>query len=122
MTKAEIALRGIAVEINTNEEAIDVLDEIAVILEEDFTGARVFKEAVRYCKGVEIEYLSVNTLDDMILIALTMTTDEDEEEEPYDILNNNGVFGYVYNVTYPDCSELGYSFYELKNNNIVRIG
>lgn len=110
MTKAEIALQGDAVEINSNEEAIDILDEIAEILEKDFTGAGVFKEAVKYCRGAEIKYLLVNTYEDMILISLPMTTDEDEE--PFDILSELGVFGYVYNVTYSDLSELGYSFYK----------
>lgn len=120
MNKAEIALMGYVVEINTNEEAIDVLDEIAELLEEDFSGVKIFKEATKYCNGAEIEYLSVNIISDMLLIALPMTTDEDTE--PFDILSKYGAFGYVYNATAPDCSELGYSYYENRNNEIVRVG
>ena len=120
MTKAEKVIKGYTVPINTNEEAIDVIDEIAEILEENFTGAEVFKEAIRFCRDVEIKYLSVMLYEEMILIGLSMITDEDEE--PFDILNENGVFGYVYNVTYPELSELGYSFYIEYDGEIVRVG
>lgn len=120
MSKAKKALNGYTVPINTNEEAIDVLDEIAELLEEDFTGAEIFKEAIRYCRDAEIEYLSVMIYEDMILIGLPMTTDEDEE--PFNILSEQGVFGYVYNVTCPECSELGYSFYVEFEGELVRVG
>lgn len=49
------------------------------------------------------------------LINITMETDEDDV--PYDLNSDSGVFGYVWNVTDDWCSEYGYAFYE--NNQRV---
>lgn len=120
MEKAKRALEGFAVEINSNEEAMNLLDEISEILNKNFTGEEVIKLATKSTEGVEIKYLSVNRFCGMELIALAMITDE--EKETLDILDKRGVLAYVYNATYPNHSELGYSFYRDYDEGIVRVG
>ena len=51
-----------------------------------------------------------------LLLGITLETDEDEE--PYDLNSENGVFTYVWNITDDWCSEYGYCFFE----NNIRIG
>ena len=49
---------------------------------------------------------------------LSITIENDEDNEPYDLNNKNGVFSYVWNITDDWCSEYGYTFYE----NNIRVG
>lgn len=38
-----------------------------------------------------------------------------------DITSEDGVIAYVYNCNYPDCSELGYVFFEEQNGKLRRV-
>lgn len=56
------------------------------------------------------------------LLGIVMTTEEDQSTD-YNLLSEDGVFGYVYNVDYPECSELGYMYFGKKDGGrIGRIG
>ena len=109
---------GMTQKVDSNEEATYIAGYIAKVLECDVTGEDIFKEAIKYTKGAVIQYVNVATVCGMKMLALPMTTDEDEE--PFNILSPYGVFGYVYNFDAPDCSELGYACFENKNGRIRR--
>jgi len=118
--KAEIILMGYAQMIEGEDELRVMLDYFKGPLRCHYDTDKVIKESVQYCKNPRFKSLSVNKICGMRMIAIGLETDEDEE--PFDLLNEYGVFGYVYNIDAPDCSELGYSFYKKKNNFIRRVG
>lgn len=120
VTKAEMIMMGAMQPVSSEQEVKDILDYIATTLKMSFTGEEVVKLATRYTKNAEFKYIHIGTMDDMIVIALPMTTDEDEE--PFDIVSEYGAFSYVYNATYPDLSELGYCFFGRKNGRLTRLG
>ena len=83
----------------------------------------IITNSTEYISG-DYEFKHVNMwqhpYSDDVMIAVLMSTHEDTE--PYDILSENGVFGYVYNLDAPYCSELGYSYYRQDGAYIKRIG
>jgi len=104
--------------VDSNEEAIYIAGYIAKTLNHKVSGLEIFNEATHYTKGAKIQYVNVSTLEDMVLLALPMITDEDEDE--FDITSEYGVFSYVYNFDAPQCSELGYVFFTKKSGRLVR--
>ena len=64
----------------------------------------------------QVKHVGIVTTEFGDLINITLSTDEDEE--PYDLNSEDGVFGYVWNLSDDWCSEYGYAFYQ----NDVRIG
>lgn len=62
-------------------------------------------------KSREVIAMSLNKFDGMILITFIFN----DSEFPIkfdDLANETEVFSYVYNLTYPDMSEFGYTVYE----------
>lgn len=68
----------------------------------------------------KVTHLVVNTLEDMVLI--TLVKDDSVKTVPWDLLTRDGVLAYVFNVSQPDFSELGYVFFTYRNGFIRRIG
>lgn len=116
--KAEAVLMGMTQKVYSNEEATYIAGYIAKVLNYDVTGEDIFKEATAFTKGAVIQYVNVATVYGMRMLALPMTTEEDEE--PFNLLSPYGAFGYVYNFDAPSCSELGYACFENKNGRIRR--
>ena len=120
---AETLMMGITKDVSTltPEEVEFMIDYVLKTLGSEATAQEVLAGSVKYCKNPVIHHLNVSTTMDMRMIAIMMSTDEDEE--PYDILSRDGVFSYVYNIDAPFCSELGYTFYR-KNpaGRIRRVG
>lgn len=88
------------------------------------TAKEIIGLATQFTKDAQFHYLNIthHALLDMMMLALVMTTSEDETRD-IDICDRNGVFGYVYNFDGPDtCSELGYTYYEKVGDKIRRIG
>lgn len=104
--KAEAILMGMTQCVESNEEAIYIIDYICKVLNKEETGQQIFDEATKYTEGAEIKAVNICTVEDMMCISLPMTTEEDEEE--FNLLNENGTFSYVYNFDCPYFSELGY--------------
>lgn len=117
--KAEAVMMGMTQKVDSNEEAQYIISYITKTLGCSVTGEEVFKEATQYSKGAQIQYVSVSTIEDMRMIALPMITDEDRGE--FNILDQNGVFSYVYNFDCPMFSELGYTYFEERNGRLRRI-
>lgn len=118
--KAEAVMMGFTQKVDSNEEAEYIISYIAKTLGHSVTGEEVFKEATQYTKEAKIEYVSVSTIMDMVMLALPMTTKEDKGKK-LNILDRDGVFSYVYNFDCPMCSELGYTFFEERNGRLRRI-
>lgn len=122
--KAEMILMGMMQPVSNAEEAIYIIEYILKVLDNEttVTGLDVFNDAHKYCDDGIIQYIHVGTVCGMKMIALPMTTAEDTE--PFDIVNPDGVFGYVYNVDDPQCSELGYTFFKklATGGRITRLG
>jgi hypothetical protein len=110
---------------NLEEILTQLVSKVKDIPMED--AAQIAKEIIadstQYISGeYEVHHLNLwqHPVIDDLMITITMTTEEDEDE--YDLLSIDGVFGYVYNLDAPYCSELGYSFYREEENVIRRIG
>ena len=116
--KAEMILMGCAQRIEGEGELRVMLDYFKSPLNVQYNTDEIIRKSVRYCKNPRFKSLSVNMICGMRMIAIGLETDEDEET--FDLLNEYGVFGYVYNIDAPDCSELGYSFYQKDANNFIR--
>lgn len=119
---AEALMMGITKDVSTltPEEVEFMIDYVLKTLGSEATAHEVLAGSVKYCKNPVIHHLNVSTTMDMRMIAIMMSTDEDEE--PYDILSRDGVFSYVYNIDAPFCSELGYTFFQKTGSRIRRVG
>ena len=119
---AEALMMGITKDVSTltPEEVEYVIDYVLKTLGSEATAQEVLAGSVKYCQNAVIHHLNVSTTMDMRMIAITMSTDEDEE--PYDLLSKYGVFSYVYNIDAPFCSELGYTFFQKTGSRIRRVG
>lgn len=121
-SKAELILMGMVQNVNSIEEATFILDYIATVLKQDFKGQNVIDKATQFSTNAEIKHIGIAQSEDMTLINLTLITDEDRENNnTYDLFDPDGVFGYVYNIECPDCSELGYSYYKETRTGAKRI-
>lgn len=121
--KAELALMGVLITVNSNEEASFMADYITEVItntrvgyeENPVSGKEVIAKIERCSDDKQVKHMIVNTLEGMVLIAYVL-------ESPDKITTRNGVFSYVQNVTTPDFSEFGYTFYEDREGIIRRIG
>lgn len=123
--KAEMALMGATVVCDNNAQADYILNYIFNVLDhKDTTPEKVIEEAFKYSKGdvKRIRHLVVNTLvDGQVCIAMTLTTSK-EEEKYYKLVDPQGTFAYVYNLTTPIFSELGYCFFKDVGGLVKRVG
>lgn len=71
-------------------------------------------------KDKSIKYIVVN--DSMFGVMITFVRDKGELTLKNGKMKSNGVLAWVENLDAPDCSELGYVFFEKKNGKTVRIG
>lgn len=67
-----------------------------------------------------VKHMVVNTIEGMPMITFGL---DDEEDPWHEDLDNDWIFSYVYNVSCPDLSEFGDTFYEKRSDNFYhRIG
>lgn len=118
--KAEAVMMGMTQCVDSNEEAIYIIDYICKTLEKSEKGQDIFDKATRYSKGAKIKAVNICTLMEEFLV-LTLPMETDEDEEPFDLMSDDGCFSYVYNFDCPDFSELGYCFFKLTSHGINRI-
>lgn len=115
--KAEIIMMGEMCPVASEEEAKFILNYIMstlAALYDDITtsGDTVFEMAHAYTKA-EIKYIHIGKfilggVETMTFITMPM---QNKDEKPINLIDPDGVFSYVYNVSHPDLSELGYSFF-----------
>lgn len=117
--KAELVLIGRTIGVENHGELLNILDYVKGILGVDYVSSDVLQGALKYCAEGCVKFISMSTIEDTILITLLLDT----AEEPLPQLDApDGVFGYVYNVSYPVMSKLGYSFYRKSGSSYKRIG
>lgn len=122
--KAEVALMGVVTPVRDKDNIIFMLNYIAkVIGHEEQTGEEVYNEAMRYInpKKDMIVGLSCSTLlGSMKCVNIIF---KGVKSKTFKLDYANGVLTHVHNYDWPDGSELGYSYFEKKANNMYhRIG
>ena len=111
--KAELALMGRVVQILDRENMEYVLDYIAKVLNcTEMTGAKIYDEATKYTDPKETEPvgLSCSTLfgGEMRVVNIIFK----DKGKSLKLDDPDGVLCHVHNFDAPDCSELGYCFFE----------
>lgn len=71
-------------------------------------------------KDKSIKWFVVN--DSMFGVMMTFVRDKGELTLKSGKMKSSGILAWVENIDAPDCSELGYVFFEKKNGKTVRIG
>lgn len=120
--KAELALMGRVVQILDRENMEYVLDYIAKVLNcTEMTGKEIYDEATKYTDPKETEPvgLSTSTLFGGEMRVVNIVFKDRGKSLKLDDLD--GVFCHVHNFDAPDCSELGYCFFERNGNSYHRI-
>lgn len=126
--KAEIAMMGRTQFFSNDDEVFFVVDYIigtlhaSHIFDTEVTATKVLESAYRYCdRKKQISSVVVNIiLGEMICITLPMSS---RLVSPAGNMLRDGVLTYVYNLTAPECSELGYSYFEKKSDQFIhRVG
>lgn len=123
ITKGELVLMGITTPIDNNEEAIEVLNYVQKVLGASFPivmedSKKIVNDYICQYRPNVVKHMVANMINDMIMI--TFTLDDGEQTFPDRLDSEYGVFSYVYNVTYNDCSEMGYTFFKMDKDGIYR--
>lgn len=123
-TRAELALMGKFVPINSNDEVQAITDYILTVLDrgDTFPDLDIIKDRIcKYSADNEVKYLGVNTiLDGMRCISYVIDTHMEEEPKPFEEDYGTGspcAFCYCFNVDADDmCSEFGDCFFTKKSD------
>lgn len=121
--KSELALMGLVVQILDRENMEYVLDYIAKTINcTEMTGKEIYDEATKYTDPKETEPvgLSTSTLfgGEMRVVNIVFK----DRGKSLKLDDPDGVLCHVHNFDAPDCSELGYCFFERKGSSYHRIG
>ena len=121
--RAECAMLGMVVQAFKKESLEYMLGYIARTLGcEEATGAEIYAKATEFIDPTKTEAvnLSCSTIYGTDRVANIVFRDKDK---PFVLDDPDGVLCYTYNFTYPDCSELGYCYFEKKGlSDYHRIG
>lgn len=118
-TKAEMIMMGKVMEVKEDDLTFLVEYILQALDEKDSTADEIVEAAHKFnSKNQPITHMVANNSGFGVL--LTFVRDE-EVTKSTDLTNEDGVLCYVYNLDYPDCSELGYSYFENKDNFYSRI-
>ena len=127
-TKCELALMGKVIPCN-NDEVQAMTDYIITVLrasneylDEEKDILSKINQYSEQGRELQVKYLVCNTIMGEFN-CITFLLDDDGEPEPLDLANHEDVFCYVYNVTDPMLSELGYCYFEKKQDHFYhRVG
>jgi len=122
---AEMVMMGFTLPVESEDHLKYLLDYFKSPCGFEYNTEEIISNSKQFCgdpNKISFKHINLCSIEGMRMIAITMTTEEDEGGEPYNLLSKNGCFGYVYNIDCPYCSELGYSYYANKIGRIVRIG
>ena len=114
--RAELALQGIVIQLLDKENMEYALDYIAKAINcTEMTGAEIYAEATKYIDPKETEPvgLSCSTLfgGEMRVVNIIFK----DKGKSLKLDDPNGVICHVHNFDAPDCSELGYCFFERRS-------
>lgn len=126
---AESAMMGSVIRVWSPEDAVYMCGYIArTICEMDdeqavVYGKYIYDSAMKYnTNGTPIQFITTSRAEFGNLITLVRDETLKDLDHLESLTTPDGVLAYVYNTTYPDCSELGYVFFGNKHGRIVRIG
>lgn len=119
--KAEACAAGFTVKVNSVEETMFIINHLMYLIngckEDNERAEEIYSEAMKYnSANAQISHITIQRWGE-IGTLLTLVRDE----EMTDITSEDGVIAYVYNCNYPDCSELGYVFFEEQNGKLRRV-
>lgn len=121
--KAELALMGLVVQIIDRPNMEYVLDYLGKFLKDDMSGKEIYDEAVKFVNLKKTAPIGVSVCricgGEFVVINIIM---KDKEDTNFAVDDEQGCLCHVHNVTAPDCSELGYCFFEKKGPSYHRIG
>lgn len=115
-TRCELALMGMAQPIS-KEELNEVIPYIASAIGVKCDTDEVIDRMFQYTKATPRHFVMNTIMGEMMCLTVTL----DDGESDYLLEDENGVFSSVYNFTFPDCSELGYTFFKVRNGASRRI-
>lgn len=120
--RAEMLLQGHVINHSNMDNIKYIIDYVSKVLNKSVKSEEIIEKAFQYIsdrKHTKIVGLSLNTLmGEMAVLDLVF---KEDGENDFDIESEDGVFGYCYNYTCPDCSELGYSYFKRENGKLHRI-
>ena len=129
---AEMSMMGYPIAVESTEHLTYMVNYDLLVLKSDVYGDAQYreeraKEIVHYAmnnynssKDKSIKYFVVN--DSMFGVLMTFTRDKGDLTLKSGKMKSSGILAWVENIDYPDCSELGYVFFEKKNGKTVRVG
>lgn len=127
--RAEMLLMGHVIQVTDEVNQKYIVDYVSRVLanvgnSEPVKSDEIWEEAFEFISNKEktkVIGISLNTImNEMVVLTLIFK----DTGEIFDIEDPNGVLCYCYNYTYPDCSELGYCFFEQdkSTHKLHRIG
>lgn len=124
---AEAVLMGFVVPVQSEEHLKTMLDRVLTVLrteyhyEVDEKSQEVFESAVhKYnSEDIPVKYFTVNTSPFGVL--LTFVRGDEPLTSPDGTYNPEGNLAWVENLDAPDCSELGYVFFQKDHGKVHRI-
>lgn len=129
---AEMSMRGYPIAIESTEQLTHMVNYVLLVLKSDIYGDCQYREArakeivanatTKYNsdKDKSIKWFVVN--DSMFGVMMTFVRSKGELTLKSGKMKSSGVLAWVENIDAPDCSELGYVFFEKKNGKTVRVG
>ncbi len=117
--QAELALMGFAIPVESDEHLKHLIGKVLFVLkqtEDDEAVQEIFDGCYKYnSDNAKVTHFTVNSTHFGVMLTFV------RDKEMTDITTRDGVLAYVYNLDYPDCSELGYVFFEQSGSKIRRI-
>jgi len=118
---AEAAMMGFVVDVQSPEHLKHMIGYVLWTLKQDPNAEKnaqeIFDSIHQYnSEGTPVSHFAINNYR-QIGTMLTFVRDNQMKS----ITSKNGALSYVYNLTYPDCSELGYVFFQKVDGRIKRV-
>ena len=109
---------GEVIHVEDEEELFYVLEILRTLLNAEFENVDVITRSVMYYEKGSYKgfYVNLACVDTMLLLAIIPI----DQQVPDRLDHPDGVLGYVYNVTNPMLSELGYLFFKEENGIFIR--
>ena len=125
---SEMSMMGFTIQIESEEHLRYLVEYVLNTLKSEFSydveekTAEVVENATskyRSGKDKSIQWFTVNST--MFGTCLTFVRDKGALTLKSGKMKNSGSLAWVENLEYPDCSELGYVFFENHNGRVVRV-
>ena len=123
-TKAELMLMGYVQTVSAEEDVKLIFDIFmnAIPVSVDLTADELYSMAMQDIEPDETEIFGMSTSTVGGCACINIIFRDKENADEFDLCSEDGVFCYVINLSDPDCSEYGYSFFGKKGIGYHRIG